>query len=208
MLNKYKHISFDLDGTLIHTLPEYRYSLVPQVVNELKGKIKSQADIDKFWFEVNRSKTIEDCFGVQANLFWELFLKLDTTEQRSLHTKIYDDVIKTFTRLKEAGKIISIVTGAPNLIAKIELAKISANYDFDFSIRDSEYKEKPAPESLHFVLKKLNCKPEETIYIGNGDEDAKYAKNAGVDFIRINRSEYNYDFGNNITTIHSLNELF
>jgi len=210
MLSNYKHISFDLDGTLIHTLPEYRQKIVPSVISELQGVINDQRHIDKFWFETNRDQTIKKCFNIDPELFWELFRKLDTEEKRSEHTVAYHDVEETLKKLKQMGKIISIVTGAPQKIAEIEIAKINPDcYDFIFSVRDSEYNEKPAPESLHFVLNKLAMQPQETIYIGNGDEDCYFAKNAGVDFIRIDRGEYDYDFGDGpIKTIKSLNELF
>lgn len=33
ILQEYKHISFDLDGTLVHTLAAYRHKIVPDVVN-------------------------------------------------------------------------------------------------------------------------------------------------------------------------------
>ena len=54
MLKKYKHIAFDLDGTLVHTVPEYRYKIVPEVVSQLGGTIDSVHSIDKFWFEGGR----------------------------------------------------------------------------------------------------------------------------------------------------------
>ena len=71
------------------------------------------------------------------------------------------------------------------------------------------YKEKPDPKSFYFVLKKLAVDQEETLYIGNSNEDAYYAKNAGVDFIYLERKEHKFDLKDYaITTIHSLDELF
>ncbi len=117
MLEKYKHISFDLDGTLVHTMPEYRHKIVPEVVKELGGVIQNKFSIDKFWFESGR----------------------DEME----------------------------------------------------------------------IQKKLTIQPNETVYVGNSNEDAYFAKNAGVDFIYLERKEHQFDLRDYaIATIHSLSELF
>ena len=210
MLDKYKHISFDLDGTLVYTVPEYRHKIVPVVVDRLGGSIKEKHLIDRFWFEANRDEIILNNFGLDPQLFWSLFRKLDSASQRAPHIRAYDDGEPTLRRLKKMGKIISIITVAPHLIAQMEIEKLNdAPYDYYFSITNSKYKQKPDPESLHFVLKKLNVEKEETVYIGNSNEDAYYAKNAGVDFIYLERKEHPFDLKEYAAaTIHSLDELF
>lgn len=58
-------------------------------------------------------------------------------------------------------------------------------------------------------MNKLKIRPEETLYIGNSDEDALYAKRAGVDFIHIDRKEYPFELKKYATrVINSLEELF
>ncbi len=104
MLNKYKHISFDLDGTLIHTVPEYRHEIVPMVVKQLGGEIKDEHSIDKFWFESDRSNIIQNEFGLDPSNFWQLFRKVDSAEKRSSHTRAYDDAERTLRKLKQMSK--------------------------------------------------------------------------------------------------------
>ncbi len=210
MLSRYKHISFDLDGTLVHTVPEYRYEIVPMVVKELGGKIDDKHHIDKFWFESGRDEVIKNHFGLEPTTFWTLFRKTDSAEKRTSHTRAYDDSERTLRKLNEMGKIISIVTGAPHHIAHMEISKLNgAPYDFYLSITDSEFIEKPNPESLLFSIEKLQMELKETIYIGNSNEDAYFAKNARVDFIYLERKEHQFNLKDYaITTIHTLDELF
>ncbi|MDP3015098.1 MAG: HAD family hydrolase [bacterium] len=210
MINKYKHISFDLDGTLIHTMPEYRHRVVPVVIKQLGGNIADEFVIDRFWFESGRSEIIKNHFNLNPDKFWELFHIIDTPEQRSAHTQAYEDAEPTFRKLKDLGKTISIITGAPRKIAQIEIKKLNgAPHDFYFSIADSEFSEKPDPSSFHHTLEQLCLKPEETVYVGNSSEDAYYAKNTGVDFIYLNRKEHKFDLKEYATAIiHSLDELF
>ena len=210
MLKKYKHISFDLDGTLVFTNKEYRYEVVPKVVKKLGGLVKNAHLIDRFWFESNRDEIIKNDFNLDPKAFWLVFRDFDEPIKRALLTQSFNDVEKSFKKLKKLDKTISIITGGPNKIAKLELKKLNgAPYDYSFSIEDSQYKEKPNPESFSFILNQLNSTPQETIYIGNSNEDAYYAKNAGVDFIHIERNEHKFDLKEHaVCTIKSLEELF
>lgn len=208
MIKKYKHISFDLDGTLVHTLAEYRYKVLPLVAKELGGKIPGKRDMDRFWFENARDEIISKDFGFEPAAFWKLFRIMDDPVQRALHTDAYPDSEKILKALKKKNKKISIITGAPHVIAEFEIKKLNdISLDYYLSIFDSDFQEKPAPEAFHFVLKKLKVKPDETVYIGNSNEDAHFAKNAGVDFIYLERRQYEFD-SKDWMAIHSLEELF
>lgn len=210
VLERYKHISFDLDGTLVHTTPEYRHRVVPAVVRELGGVVKEKHHIDHFWFEPGRDTTIREYFNLEPERFWKLFHKMDAPEERSLHTRAYDDAEPAIRGLKSSGKIVSIITGSPDWIAQMEIGKLNnAPYDFYLAISYGGFDQKPDPKSFHFVLDKLKTSPKETLYIGNSNEDAYFAKNAGVDFLYLERKEHPFDLKDYaIGTIHSLEEMF
>lgn len=211
MINKYRHISFDLDGTLIHTLASYRHALVPRVVAEIGGKIKEPHSIDKFWFEPNRDRIIINEFLIaNPGKFWDLFREYDVPVDRYKHTSAYADAEPAIRKLKEMGKIVSIITGAPHAIAQMEISRLNgAPHDYYFSITDNKYNSKPDPRSLNFVMTELGVGKEDTVYVGNSTEDARFAKNAGVDFIFLERKEHDFDLKDYIlTTIHSLDQLF
>ncbi len=209
MLKKYKHISFDLDGTLVHTLPEYRHTLVAAIVRELDG-VETPRDIDRFWFEPNRDKTIQDKFRLNPAAFWNLFQAQDTPEKRALHTHAYEEAERTLRKLKGLGKTISIITGAPEWIAAMEIEKLNkAPVDFYCSTHHHKFPDKPDPQSFFFVLSHLGMEPQDTLYIGNSNEDAGLAKNAGVDFVYLERREHQFDLKESaMATIHSLGEIF
>ena len=210
MLEKYTHISFDLDGTLVHTLPEYRQKLVRAVAAELgKNSLASEA-IDRFWYEAGRDAIIQNELGLNPAAFWDLFHAKDAPEARSPHTRAYEDAEPCVRRLKELGKIVSIITGAPSWIAEMEIEKLNnAPLDIYFSIHAHAFPPKPDPQSFFLVLEKLHIAPAETLYIGNSNEDAHFAKNAGVDFLYLERREHPFDLRDYaITTVHSLDEIF
>jgi len=211
LIDKYKHISFDLDGTLAHTAPEYRYKIVPATISQLGGSIKDKYHIDRFWFEHDRDNIIQECFNLDPEVFWAVFKKLDTAESRNPHARAYNDAEPAIRKLKEFGKTISIITGSPPWIAEMEISKLNgAPYNTQLSLGCSdEIKMKPEPHGLIYIMKKMSVMANETLYIGNSKEDAMFAKNAGVDFIHIERDEHPFDLKEYaVATITSLSELF
>lgn len=210
ILSKYSHISFDLDGTLVHTIPAYRHKIVPMVVRKLSGTILNSHSVDKFWFEGVRDKTIQEDFNLKPDIFWDSFREIDTPEARSAHTFAYPDAERALIKLKDMGKTISIITGAPHWIAAMEIEKLNgAPHDFYLSLNDVKFGEKPDPAGFLYVLENLKKKPKDTVYIGNSSEDAYFAQKAGADFIYLERKEHEFSLEKEaIATIQSLDELF
>ena len=210
MLNNYQHVSFDLDGTLVHTAPEYRYKIVSKVVEELGGIIRGRHLIDKFWFESGRDEIIQSDFNLNPEKFWRLYHATESPEERALYTRAYEDAEPALRNLKKIGKTVSIITGAPEWIATMEIKKLNgAPYDFFSSVHRENFGSKPDPASFLYVLRKLSIKPDDTLYIGNSNEDAYYAKNAGVGFVYLERKEHKFNLKDYaFATINSLDELF
>lgn len=80
---KFKAVIFDLDGTLVHTTPKYRYKTTGRTLKEF-GKKATKDIIDKFWFEGKRDKTIKKYFGVEPKLFWNVFREKDNITLRMI----------------------------------------------------------------------------------------------------------------------------
>jgi len=209
-LDSYNHISFDLDGTLVHTVAEYRHKIIPEVVRELGGHIKDAHFIDRFWFESGRDKIIQEGFNLNPAVFWKLFRARDDAKVRAAHTTAYSDAESALRKLKDLGKVTSIITGAPHWVAKMEIEKLNdAPHDFYLSLHDKGFGEKPDPRGMNYTLEQLHVTQEETLYIGNSDEDALFAKQAGVDFVYLERKEHVFEFKDfSVLAIHLLDELF
>ncbi|HEU0050506.1 MAG TPA: HAD family hydrolase [Patescibacteria group bacterium] len=209
MIEGYSHISFDLDGTLVGTRAEYRHQIIPPIIKELGGSCDDPESIDRFWFEIGRSKIIKEEFRIDPEKFWQRFREVDPPVRRAEFTTAYPDVKNALGRLKILGKKISVITGSPASIAKAELEKLgSIEFDHICSIHDEGFREKPAPDGMHDTLKKLGEQASETLYIGNGMEDALFAEAAGCGFIFLNRNEYTFPNSQKLTSIETLHQLF
>lgn len=209
LIDKYKLIVFDLDGTLVHTTAEYRYFIVPSVLKKLgKNPDVDLKLIDKFWFDAGRDETILKEFRCDPLKFWKEFHKLDKIEERKKYTHIYNDVWESLKRLKKMGKLLAITTGAPKKLARMETNLLPKDlFTNIIYITSTRYKGKPHPDSLIGCLKFCKAKPQDTVYIGNSTEDGKYAEAANVDFIYLERREHQFK-GETLTTMHSLQDLF
>lgn len=193
---KLKAIIFDLDGTLVHTVPLYRYIVVGNALETLRVKDMFKRDIDDFWFlgEEERKKIIEDVWKLDPeNQFWPAFRIYDTADLRRQHTEAYND-IDIFNFLKEKGIKTGIVTSAPRHILDLELSLL--NHKFDSVIRaqlSENVKQKPDKDGLIKCMNQLRVSPDEIIYVGNSIEDMKMARSANVYGVFVDRKEY--DFG-------------
>jgi len=210
LIDRYDHISFDLDGTLVHTIDTYRHATTRRAVRDLGGSEPDETAMDRFWFEAGRNRIIEELFKLDPDVFWNHFHVIDTIEGRGRETYAYEDAEPALHRIKDYNKQTSIITGAPSWIAEMEVGKLNKGpVDHYFSITSSEYAEKPDPASFFHVLDVLKSTPKQTLYVGNSNEDALFAHQAGVDFLYLERRKHDFDLTDYaIATIHSLDQLF
>lgn len=112
LLNKYTLLVFDLDGTLVHTTAEYRYFVVPKVLERLgqdAAKITLKS-IDKFWFDGDRESTISEHFKVDPYKFWKTYHKYDLPQTGKRFTRHYEDVLPALKAFKKKKKLLAIAT--------------------------------------------------------------------------------------------------
>ena len=204
---KYKAVLLDLDGTLVHTSPEYRYTIVGETLTGLGIKTTNDL-IDKFWFETSRDKIIRQDFGLNPEIFWAKYRERDHTELRRKLTWPYND-IDFVKELKRIGCKTGIVTGAPPHIASLEISMIGEE-NFDCVVIASEsrgIRPKPDAHGIEEALRFLNTQNNEAMYIGNAEEDILAARNANVLDILLIRGEYKLPEIKPSLKIHSLYDL-
>ena len=204
----YTTVLFDLDGTLVHTGPTYRYTVVGKVLSNV-GKSASEKVIDRFWFNTGRDIIVQKEFGIDPILFWKMYQRYETLDLRRQHIKAYPDAKRTVQNLKKRGIKIGLVSGAPRKIVELELELIDADlFDTIIIAHTTEgVRPKPDPEGIHKALENLQTQPQRAVYIGNADEDIIAAQNAQVLDILINRDE-TFCRERPTRTIHTLDEVF
>lgn len=174
----YKHIVFDVDGTLIDT--EYA------VLHSLKDLLKE---------EYNRDYKIEElefALGITGEAVIKQLEISDIERTVDLwNDKLnkYKESVCVFNGIEELLKVLSqnhklgIVTSKTKEEFEEEVTHFGLNKYFGVIIcADDTEKHKPNPEPLLKYMELANAKNKETIYIGDSIYDMQCAKASKVDF--------------------------
>jgi len=198
-----KAIFFDLDGTLINSISDLttsfnkilqHYNLYPisieQVSNIIgKGYPTSVRKILAMHFlpdEVEQMVDESVAIGIDA------YLNIKNSKN-----EIYPNIKETLQSLMELNIKLAIVTNKDTKPAYEDLKKLDLEKYFDTIIcGDTTDKYKPHPEPLLKAMHDLNVKVEESLMVGDSENDYLVAKNAGVKVIMV---EHGY------ANIHDLN---
>lgn len=208
-------IVFDLDGTLLDTLEDLVLS-VNFALRKNNYPQCSKSEIRKFLGNGIRflmknavplglsEKAFEKVFGDFRTYYLEHCLD---------KTCPYEGIMDLLAELKSEGYKLAIVSN------KLQPAVTELNDRFfskyvAVAIGESEMvRRKPAPDSVFTALKRLGCRPENAIYVGDSEVDMETAANAGLpcisvlwgfrdrSFLEERKAKYLIDFPKEILTV-------
>ncbi len=179
---------FDLDGTLIDSLPDILDS-INVTMRKFSHAERTYDDVRKFIGRGAR-KLVEDCIGEQ--LVEEEFIKrLDFyndiyTNSNSPKTKVYDGIKEVLIELKKRGYYIAVVTNKPQMTTDNVMFNYFKDITFDEVIGMTDFrKRKPDPTSTLSIIEKFNVLKENTFFIGDAETDYKTSVNAGIKGVSV-----------------------
>jgi len=203
-----KLIIFDLDGTLIDSVPD-----LAEAVNKMLlalGLSAYDEDTIRNWVGngaqilVKRAllgtkeldKSIESgYFNKALKLFLDFYV-----QNVCVKTRPYPNVITTLRILKEKGFILAIVTNKPAAFVSPILQTLGLETLFTYTVGgDSLERKKPDPLPLLHVCKELNFSIEESVMVGDSKNDIVAASSASMDSIAVT---YGYNYGESIQSYH------
>lgn len=187
---KYKHIVFDVDGTLIDS----EYSILAALVDTLKEINGKDYTIDelRYVLGIPGAETLK-LFEVK-DIENALSLWLKNMDKYKDTIKIFDGVIEVLDLLNSKGYKLGIVT-----------SKLREEFDHDFNrfdikkyfstivCADDTTLHKPYPEPLLKYMELNDIKNKDLIYIGDTGYDYECAKGANVDFALALWTENSHD---------------
>jgi HAD superfamily hydrolase (TIGR01549 family) len=184
----YKHIIFDIDGTLLDTEKTGIMSLKKTVFDVL-GKEMSLDELYPY-FGITSSEAVvklgfEDKLVVEK--IWE-----ENFQSLSYLIQPFVGVDKMLERIKNEGLILGIITSRTReeLISDLNIKRWFSLFDYIICAEDSK-KHKPNPDPMFEYLSKSGAKAEECLYIGDTIYDYNCSNGAGVDFVLIDWSYRN-----------------
>jgi len=170
-------VLFDLDGTLINTIPLIRWTL---------KNVFAHLNIP--WREQEVMRTVglplRQIAARYAPQQVEDFVHLYTTIQKTRHrelTRAYPGTLETLKIVRSGGRRTGVVTSKRRHPALEGMAFTGIDRYIEVTVAaDDVVKSKPHPEPLFTALQLLGGRPEKTVYVGDSEYDITAGKQAGV----------------------------
>lgn len=197
---KFKMIGFDLDGTLVNSLPDLALSLnsafaefeLPQAPEELVLTwIGNGADIllerGLEWagktaeFQEERLLSLKRRFGYYYG------------ENVCNKSQLYPNVRETLEKLHSQGYLLAVVTNKPTKHVLPVLKAFEIDHFFIESLGGQSLPAiKPHPAPLYYLCGKFGLYPHEILFVGDSKNDILAAQAAGCSSVGLTYG-YNYN---------------
>lgn len=183
-----KLIIFDLDGTLLDTIEDIRYTLNSVLEEYNLEKIDRKNLIGKLGFGARRLVELSIPKD-NPYPFEPIFCKYAERLKNSSNerTFLYDGLDEVLKALKKDGYRLAVVSNKPDDAVKVVCEQKLGAYGFEFFMGNDAklFKPKPDKSCVEYCLNRLGVKKEEAIYVGDSEVDVQTYLNAEMDGIGV-----------------------
>lgn len=201
-----KLILFDLDGTVLDTIPDIMaccndtlslFSLPPISEEETKRFVGNGAKKLVERFLKDRVDLLDEVYPIYQKRF-PLYVN---------GTRYYDGELEVLNRLKKNYRL-AIVTNKPQSAAD----EVVKRYLPDFPVfgHREGFAVKPHPALTEFAIQTLGFEKKDCLFVGDGETDIQVAKNVGIPCISVlwgNRTEEELKLAGGTIFVKNFEEL-
>lgn len=183
---------FDLDGTLVDSVPDLTLSVNYALrINGFKERTEEQI---LSYIGNGSNVLIRKAIGCDID---DVLFKTVFDDYMSyylahvcVNSKLYDGISEVINYLRKNNILVCCLTNKPE-DAAVELLNKLLPSKFDCIVGNSKnVPPKPDPFGLKLIMNKFNLKPDNICYLGDSDVDMILARNAGI----VNKIACNYGY--------------
>ncbi len=173
-----KIIIFDLDGVLINSLRNMQISW-----NLVSRKYYLNISFQKYKQNIGLPfETILKKLNIQNNIK-NIKQSYNYNSTKNFNKiKLYPNVVSVLKYLKKKEYLTAVITSKDKERANKIIKLLNLNFKYVYT-PSKLIRSKPYPDQILKILKKEKIKKKNCYYVGDMSIDAKFAKNAGVNFI-------------------------
>jgi len=191
-----KLIIFDMDGTILDTIEDIT-TCVNYILEKYDMPKRSLEEV-KFFVGNGLLKTLRRSVPdyVTDSKVEEIYPEFTAyyKNHSNINTKPYEGIVDVISELRKKGYKTAVVSNKRQE-AVSSLCEIFFKDIFDLALGDRDgMRVKPNPDMVDYVLKELDVKREESVYIGDSDVDIMTALNSCMDCISVSWGFRNRDF--------------
>ena len=172
-----KAVIFDLDGTLVNTLPDLAF-ITNTTLTDLGFPKRSEEEVRMF-IGNGMKKLISRALPEGVTLTQDILdlMQANYLKYQNRLSTVYDGVPTMLDELHSRGIRTAIVTNKPHAAALAVTEKYFGDLIDLTQGQEAGIPVKPAPDTGNIILRKLNLKPEEAVYAGDSDTDILTGRN-------------------------------
>ena len=200
--DRFKVIGFDLDGTLVNSLPDLALSVnsaladfgLPQAPEELVLTwIGNGAPVliarALEWAKGQTGKNFSDAEMEQVKEHFNVYY----AENLCNVSRLYPNVKETLETLKARGYTLAVVTNKPTRHVQPVLAAFGIDHLFSEMLGGQSLPAiKPHPGPLYYLCGKFGVEPRQVLFVGDSRNDILAAHSAGCPVVGLTYG-YNYN---------------
>lgn len=183
----YSLIIFDLDGTLIDSLPDIAASL-NQAIGEVGRSPLSMPEVKEIVGSGARDLVAQALGSTRGHLVDETLARYRQIYRQNpiAHSTVYPGVMETLGKLSEQSIKLAVATNKPGMIARQVVDALGLG-SFFFAVlgEDDVGARKPDPKMLELLIEQAGVTQAQTLFVGDSEVDQETTVRLGADFCSV-----------------------
>lgn len=184
---KCEAVIFDLDGTILDTLPDLHNSLnyaLDSMGYETKTLQQVRMLVGNGIGNLIKTAVPQGIGDAEITACLNTFME-HYNNNLAVLTKPYDDIFYVLHKLKSQGIKLGVLSNKRDEAVQVLVDRFFPSA-FDYVSGEKQgVPRKPHPQGVFDALKQLDVSVENTFYVGDSDVDIQTAKNAGLSCIAV-----------------------